>query len=1044
MNMKRIVCALLSLMMVVGVFIPAAVEPVSAAWEDKVDEDGNPIIDYLGTEYDSMDAKLEDMILVKEQNGHQIWFEEFTGEVAYVDLASGQILFSNPWDVAQTYNTASKTTKAELLSQILITYIDNGQTKTMNSYTDAALRGQIQLKNIKNGIRVEYTIGEEQTIRLVPRMIERSRFETLILEPIEDSWLRNKVNSYYTPKFPSDTNITERALKEMEAKYPITKEKVDIYVCTNASARELKQLEGYIKTWCTSYTYEDLDADHAQCGYVGSDAAPPLFKMAIEYTITPDGDLQASLPANGIRFDESTFKLTDITLLPYMGAGANEYNGYTFVPDGSGALIRYEDVKDQIYNVSGQLYGVDYAYHKISNQHTEVMRWPVFGNVVNMEIPYTEKVQVVVEPEKVDEEGNIIPAVTKEVTQRMVRVEDMGMFGIITEGESLATLVSAHGGSLHAYNTVYAKFAPRPSDQYNLSSAISVSGTNATWTVESDRKYTGRLTLLYKMLTDDTIAENKGIEEYYSADYMGMVNAYRDHLTENGTLTLLADTTEDIPLYLETFGSIETTERKFSFPVTVDTPLTTFEDLKTMHRELSEAGVGRINFRLVGFANGGMSPTVPYKLEWMDVLGGADGFTDMVAYAQENGIGLYPDFDFAYVNKTRFGDGMSLSKYAVKTIDDRYSAKRTYDAAKQTFTRGGALCISPAAYEHFYDKFSDNYSDYNPLGISVSTLGTDLNSDFDEDDPYNREDSKGFTVEILDRISKDYGNVMVDGGNAYTLPYADHIVKMSTDSSNYMKASQSIPFMGMVLHGSKYFTGTPINMEGDADSAILKAIENGASLYFTLSYQNTNKLKEFQDLSQYYSVSYEIWKDELVEHYTTLNEAIGDLQTSIIVDHEFLYGERIPDADEKAADEEAAKLEAEAAAEAEAIAKEKEERAQKYQEMKDAYERENAEAVEGEETEAADAETDTDAKADDDADAEDADAEDAEGDEAEEEETLLGGYVATKYTTTLGSIVRVEYEGGVNFLLNYNSFDVTVEYEGQTYTLAALGFVRID
>ena len=1032
MNMKRIVCALLSLLMAFGVFVPSAIEPVSAAWEDKVDEDGNPIIDYFNAEYDSPKEKLADMVLVKEQSGHQIWFEEFTGEIAYVDLASGQILFSNPWDVAQTYNKASKNTKPELLSQILISYVDNGQTKYMNSYNDAALRGQIQMKNIKNGIRVEYTIGEEQTIRLVPRMIERSRFEELIRDQITDEWIRNKVTSYFSAKFSSTENISKRALLEMQLKYPITKE-IDIYVCKqDISARELKQLEGYIKTYCTTYTYEDLDADHAQCGYVGSDAAPPLFKMAIEYTITADGDLQASLPANGIRFDESVYKLGDITLLPYMGAGANEYNGYTFVPDGSGALVRYEDVKGLVYNIYGQLYGVDYAYHTISNQHTEVMRWPVFGNVTNMEIPYTDKVTVVVKDEYIDENGNVVPAVTKEVTQRMVRVEDMGVFGIITQGESLATLVSAHGGALHAFNTVHAKFTPRPSDKYNLSESMSTADANATWTVESDRKYTGRITVLYKMLTDAQVAEQKNLTDYYSADYMGMVNAYRDYLYGNGTLTTLTDTTDDIPLYLEVFGSMETTERRFSFPVTVDTPLTTFEDIKTMHKELTESGVGRLNFRLVGFANGGMNATVPYKLNWVDVLGGADGFADIVKYASENGIGLYPDFDFAYVTRTELGDGMSLRKYAVKTIDDRYTSRRTYDAATQTFTSNFSLCISPSAYEHFYNKFTKNYQKYNPVGISVSTLGTELNSDFDEDEPYNREDSKNFTVEILERIDKEYASVMADGGNAYTLPYVDHIMNMSMDSSNYLKASQAIPFMGMVLHGAKYFAGTPINMEGDVDSAILKAIENGAGLYFTLSYQNTNKLKESKELSQYYSVSYEIWKEELIEHYNTLNEAIGDLQTSLIIDHEFIYGERIPDADELAADEEAERLEAEAKAEAEAIAKEKEERAQKYEEM-------HAALADGDDT----AEDDKTPASKDTA-TEDETEDAAEGEAEEEESTLLGDYEATKYTTTLGSIVAVTYDAGVTFLLNYNSFDVTVQYNGQTYTLAALGFVRID
>jgi uncharacterized membrane protein len=158
----------------------------------------------------------------------------------------------------------------------------------------------------------------------------------------------------------------------------------------------------------------------------------------------------------------------------------------------------------------------------------------------------------------------------------------------------------------------------------------------------------------------------------------------------------------------------------------------------------------------------------------------------------------------------------------------------------------------------------------------------------------------------------------------------------------------------------------------------------------------------------------------LVDHYTRLNDAIGDLQTSMIVEHEFLYGERVPDADEVEADEAAAKAEADALAEAEALAKEKEERAKQYAQMKgeavDEEETDDPFAVEEEETE----------------------------EEEEEDEAAASDYNFTKYTTTKGSIVRVGYEGDVDFLLNYNSFDVTVQYDGKTYTIEALGFVRID
>ena len=49
----------------------------------------------------------------------------------------------------------------------------------------------------------------------------------------------------------------------------------------------------------------------------------------------------------------------------------------------------------------------------------------------------------------------------------------------------------------------------------------------------------------------------------------------------------------------------------------------------------------------------------------------------------------------------------------------------------------------------------------------------------------------------------------------------------------------------------------------------------------------------------------------------------------------------------------------------------------------------------------------------------------------------------SKYEVTGGSVVEVEYEGGVRFLLNFNSFDVTTEFEGTEYTIEAMGFIRI-
>ncbi len=866
MKIKKLISVLLALITVFGTLSVASyvtAVPATAAYEDKLDDEGNPKIDYLTKTYESGNEKLEDMILIREQNGFQLWYEEFTGEVALVDPKTGEGIFSNPYDVA-VGNYASKATRQQLLSQLAVTYSYNGVENTMYSYTSAALLGQINYKNIKNGIRVEYAIGELQTTRLVPRMISKVRFETMIRNNITNDQDLKKLMNFYSLKDPSDVTLTESLVKEMQAAFPVTK-KFAVYVCeTDISAKELRDLEQIIKTFCPLYTYEEMEQDHNDCDYVSQDVAPPNFKMAIEYTINDTG-LEARLPANGIRFDESTYNLISITMLPYMGAGRGTNEGYSLIPDGSGTLIRFEDVENQTYNVSGQMYGSDYAYHTISGQHTETMTMPVYG---------------VVETKEVEVRHGFGPTATTEVVE-----QQRGYLAIISEGDSMANLMCENGGRIHVFNNVYPMFYPRPSDTYNLADSISVSG-NSSLTVTSSRKYAGSYRIQYILL--GTEFENA---EGYEASYVGMAKAYQDYLEGNGAIEKLKkeDVKEDIPLYIETFGAIQTIDRVMSFPVTVDTSLTTFEDIKTMYNELAEAGVDNVNFRLTGYYNGGLDCTYISKLDWESVVGGEAGFQDLISYAGEKDFGVFPEFDFAYQRVSDWFDGVSEKQHLVKSIDDRYMSKRNYDAAIQDFESDFALAISATVYDHFYDKFDKNFSKYNATSVSVSTMGTDLNSDFDDEEPYNREDSKEATVELLSKLDEKY-SVMINGGNSYAVPYADHIIDIATDSSNLLRASETVPFVTMVLHGYTNYTGSAINMEGDVQKTLLKAIETGSNLYFTLCYQNTTALKESDEYNKYYSVSYDIWKNDMIKYYNTINEALCDVQAERVVNHSFLAG----------------------------------------------------------------------------------------------------------------------------------------------------------
>lgn len=847
------------------------------------DEEGN-----------SIDASLKNISVTK--NGYTIFADAHSGEIIWRNDKTGELLFSNPYDVSYASSATMVDEKYRLLSQVLLSYDDAGTDTDMNSYEEAALRGQITLKYITDGIRVDYAMGEQESRKLVPRVIRKDRFEELIYNKVTDEKSINKLDAYYVLIDLDNPSLTEAQRIHYKNTYPICEEMAVYVVDSEASNRELRNIQTIVAA--TGYSYDDLNEDHSITNYQGSDAAPPLFRFGIEYTLAEDGSLSVRLAANSLRYDEDNYKLNSIAILPFFGASNNRFEGYTFIPDGSGALIENDSAVE--YTLAGKVYGIDNAYHQVIGQNQQVMRLPVFG-VTQYTDPLIEidpETLYVPEAEReTDKYGNQLPYIANASLNTSVPTNDFGYLAIIEEGDSLADIKSTHGGKTWSYSSVYTEFTPRASDTYDLRNTLSVSG-GTSYTVESKRKFTGSYSMRYYMLTDDAVAAEAGLseDEYYEVSYNGMAKAYQDYLVGNGTLEKLSseDVEDDVPLYVESLGAIDTEGSILGIPVSEKTPLTTFDDLKTMYEALAEKGITNVNFRLTGFTNGGMTATYPSKIKFVKELGGDKGFTDFLSYASEKGIGVYPDFDFTYVVKTEAFDGFSTKEHLVRTIDDRFITQREYDPTWQMFRPTQKMVVSAASIAELFDGFNEAYSKYGASGVSVGTLGSDLNSDFDRDDPYDRNDSQMYVTSVLSQLDEGYESVMIDGGNAYAIKHADHILNISFDSSRFAKASYSVPFMGMVFHGYVQYAGTPTNMASDSDYELLKMIENGANPYYMLSYENLTKLKEAgAQFSKYYSVSFQIWLEDLIENYNKVNEELGSLQTATITGHTFITGERM-------------------------------------------------------------------------------------------------------------------------------------------------------
>lgn len=951
MKFKRLSALLLSGVLLANSLLAATVFADKVTEEEEITYD---LVDYTSIVYNSPEEKLATMTKYDENEKYELWALEETGEIALVTKpgANGekQILFSNPYDVASMNKAVEP--KQRLLSQVMLKYSDGTKEVSMNSYVEAAMNRQIKIEYIRGGIRVNYTMGREQARILVPERIEKSRFEEEILNkmPKEPDENLKKVpytymKAFFSLKDPNSDKLTEDTRKNMLKTFPIT-EKYAIYILgQDTTTRDKKQLE-YLITTYTDYTFDDLDADHSKVEHEASLDKIPLFKVAIEYYLDDEG-LKVRVPATDIRFDSSTYTLSSITVLPYFGAGANDETGYTLVNDGSGSIVRYEDVADSTseLTITSKVYGQDYSFHKIGGENQEVMRLPAFGAITTSEyygfdeagynaavesgeiIPYAdyeanierlkaenkqgsssdseekkeeskaedteseETAETENEEEEVDltdprNNPNIAQSGAYVLFDEEKKTQTAGFVAYIEEGESLAEITTAHGGTVHDYNSAYATFTPRPTDSYNLD-GLSATGSTS-WSVTSNRKYTGNFTIRYIPVRDE------------KATTAGMAEALRNYLVSKGSLSKLSDKSDDIPLYIETFGSVKTTQRVAGVPFDVQTPLTTFADAKSMIDELTgkkaaENGktyntTSNIVLKYTGWYNGGLYKTVPSKIKVDSVINKDLQLSELASYAESIGASIYPDLEFTYVNKVGFGDGFDYKNDAVQTIDGRTAVHKVYSALYQKFEKDGQLILSPLAMSEYYDKIAEKYKSLGATGLSVGTLGSDLSADHNDEYEFTREDSKEAISELLANMKKDNGSVMIDGGNAYALKYADHVLNVPLNSSENVFASESVPFTGMVLHGYMNFAGTAINLEGDYEKSVLKAIESGASPYFILSYQheNTSELKSFTDFSKYYSIRYNIWLDDLVETYNKLNDALAGVKYETIVNHEYL------------------------------------------------------------------------------------------------------------------------------------------------------------
>ncbi|UVI30156.1 DUF5696 domain-containing protein [Paenibacillus spongiae] len=639
------------------------------------------------------------------------------------------------------------------------------------------------------------------------------------------------------PQFISKQRMDEKILSKLQdedMKFEIEKrffldEETQIYRRKEMPDYVVKDVVAILDL--AGYTEEDAKLDNEQNkGGEQQSAASAKFTIPIEYAL--DGtDFLVRVAASEIK-DSPEFPINSVQVLEMFGAAGTDREGYMLVPDGSGALIHLNNGKTAALPYEMPLYGKDQTLRDKPNepkQFTQKSRLPVFG----------------------------------------MKQGDQAFFCIIEEGDAVASILADVSGRVNSYNRVSASFLLKPMELF----------TYRAGQVKKDSPmfpdmYQGNIKLRYTFLSGE------------SADYAGMAKYYQGLLVKNGQLTKL-DEAADTPFILDMIGSIPLRETFLGIPYQSVKALTTFEQAESLLAMLKKRDMNNIQLRYSGWFNKGMNHDYPDDVDIDGVLGGEDGFRQLVQYAKEQQIELYPDVSFLRVYRS--GHGFKPSRDGTQFLFRKGIGQYKTDLVTTNRDTLAYYLLSPKRLPELTAEFMETYGKWEVGGISLRDLGDDMNSDVKQSATLDRQGSAAIIAESVEQLSEQAGKTMVSGGNAGVLPYASTIVNAPLGSSQLNIADEEVPFYQMVLHGFVDYAGMPINMNRDQSykASLLKTLETGSNVYYQWFYEKPSAVRntEFDDL---YSAHYANWFNEAVRYYREANEVLKGVRNQAIINHEKL------------------------------------------------------------------------------------------------------------------------------------------------------------
>lgn len=560
------------------------------------------------------------------------------------------------------------------------------------------------------------------------------------------------------------------------------------------------------------------------------------FRVPIRYALNGD-HFDASILTDGI-LEYGTNKIKSIEFLPYFGAGGQNEDGYLFVPDGSGALIYFNNERLTARTYSQGMYGFDNGTNDKTMGGVALTGYftlsqnaylPVFG----------------------------------------IHKGDDGFLAILSEGAARATVNANVSGKYSTYNAAWTTYS------YRTIGTVRQTQKDGTDQVVS----IGEKNL--ETYTDYTVS-------YYPLEtgrsgYSDMAARYRDYLIANEGLEARVQDGGQIPLYLDIYGHIEKTKSVVGIPVDVKITTASVKDVNAMLDTLNGEGINRVVLKYNYWSQSSFYRKIPTSAKPDGKVGTE---AELLALQERLGAangGLYLSADLLNVYKS--GRGVNPYRDALQSVANTVQRQYAFrlDSAMVDSRYDPWYLLRLGSVPRVFAQYANNLSAAGFCGAALDTVGEKLYSELGTRGT-GRNQAREIMANAVRETKETTGSVLLTGANEYAANYAAHLLTTPAKSSGYDLEDVSIPFYQMVYHGCVSYSLRASNLSSNPGTLTLNCIEYGAYPMYSLIYENADELIGSR-LNGIYSADFANWKDEIVRQYGQLNEALSPVQTARMTGH---------------------------------------------------------------------------------------------------------------------------------------------------------------